>query len=131
MPRTVVCFFFFKQKTAYEMRISDWNSDVCSSDLTRARSCSRMIDERRALAPAAPSADTARTRGAIVELIARNCARTSLPSAVATTAASAAIAARVAWPTPIASVRAQARTMAELSFKKVRAWGGERGGKAG
>src|SRR3546814_1888664 len=35
---TVVCnnctiIFFFKQKTAYEMRISDWSSDVCSSDL--------------------------------------------------------------------------------------------------
>src|SRR3546814_1719754 len=29
----VVYFFFFKQKTAYEMRISDWSSDVCSSDL--------------------------------------------------------------------------------------------------
>src|SRR3546814_1804868 len=29
------CFFFFKQKTAYEMRISDWSSDVCSSDLCR------------------------------------------------------------------------------------------------
>src|SRR3546814_4238948 len=30
----LVCvFFFFKQKTAYEMRISDWSSDVCSSDL--------------------------------------------------------------------------------------------------
>src|SRR3546814_10083256 len=28
-------FFFFKQKTAYEMRISDWSSDVCSSDLMR------------------------------------------------------------------------------------------------
>src|SRR3546814_4089279 len=28
-------FFFFKQKTAYEMRISDWSSDVCSSDLLR------------------------------------------------------------------------------------------------
>src|SRR3546814_4666802 len=27
------CLFFFKQKTAYEMRISDWSSDVCSSDL--------------------------------------------------------------------------------------------------
>src|SRR3546814_8029130 len=27
-------FFFFEQKTAYEMRISDWSSDVCSSDLT-------------------------------------------------------------------------------------------------
>src|SRR3546814_8743855 len=30
----VQLFFFFKQKTAYEMRISDWSSDVCSSDLT-------------------------------------------------------------------------------------------------
>src|SRR3546814_6638785 len=28
-----VVFFFFKQKTAYELRISDWSSDVCSSDL--------------------------------------------------------------------------------------------------
>src|SRR3546814_13339176 len=34
-------FFFFKQKTAYEMRISDWSSDVCSSDLRLAG------DERR------------------------------------------------------------------------------------
>src|SRR3546814_8757565 len=32
-----VFFFFFKQKTAYEMRISDWSSDVCSSDLILAR----------------------------------------------------------------------------------------------
>src|SRR3546814_2685115 len=30
---SVLFFFFFKQKTAYEMRISDWSSDVCSSDL--------------------------------------------------------------------------------------------------
>src|SRR3546814_3931927 len=30
-------FFFFKQKTAYEMRISDWSSDVCSSDLASPR----------------------------------------------------------------------------------------------
>src|SRR3546814_5570757 len=30
------CIFFFKQKTAYEMRISDWSSDVCSSDLCTA-----------------------------------------------------------------------------------------------
>src|SRR5881628_1430850 len=29
----VSCFFFFKQKTAYEMSVSDWSSDVCSSDL--------------------------------------------------------------------------------------------------
>src|SRR3546814_7372506 len=32
-------FFFFKQKTAYEMRISDWSSDVCSSDLHRQCRC--------------------------------------------------------------------------------------------
>src|SRR3546814_17667527 len=31
--------FFFKQKTAYEMRISDWSSDVCSSDLTAIQMC--------------------------------------------------------------------------------------------
>src|SRR3546814_14002707 len=31
----MLSFFFFKQKTAYEMRISDWSSDVCSSDLDR------------------------------------------------------------------------------------------------
>src|SRR3546814_9960362 len=33
----VFVFFFFKQKTAYEMRISDWSSDVCSSDLPAPR----------------------------------------------------------------------------------------------
>src|SRR3546814_21173016 len=33
----VSIFFFFKQKTAYEMRISDWSSDVCSSDLDQER----------------------------------------------------------------------------------------------
>src|SRR3546814_5791579 len=33
--RSVFGFFFFKQKTAYEMRISDWSSDVCSSDLSK------------------------------------------------------------------------------------------------
>src|SRR3546814_3635924 len=33
----VALFFFFKQKTAYEMRISDWSSDVCSSDLFASR----------------------------------------------------------------------------------------------
>src|SRR3546814_19758164 len=39
MSHLVVFFvFFFKQKTAYEMRISDWSSDVCSSDLSRVAS---------------------------------------------------------------------------------------------
>src|SRR3546814_11771706 len=39
----VVCFFF-KQKTAYEMRISDWSSDVCSSDLSGI--LAQLFDER-------------------------------------------------------------------------------------
>src|SRR3546814_10379936 len=34
-----IFFFFFKQKTAYEMRISDWSSDVCSSDLDNDQHC--------------------------------------------------------------------------------------------
>src|SRR3546814_10003319 len=42
-----VMFFFFKQKTAYEMRISDWSSDVCSSDLLRLV----LVDRREVLRP--------------------------------------------------------------------------------
>src|SRR3546814_6510763 len=38
--RFIINFFFVKQKTAYEMRISDWSSDVCSSDL-------RIVDDGR------------------------------------------------------------------------------------
>src|SRR3546814_10029091 len=47
----LVCFFFFKQKTAYEMRISDWSSDVCSSDLLglrtslRARPAAQVLED--------------------------------------------------------------------------------------
>src|SRR3546814_5199322 len=40
-------FFFFKQKTAYEMRISDWSSDVCSSDLELFKS-QETIEKHRA-----------------------------------------------------------------------------------
>src|SRR3546814_8483625 len=46
----MVRFFFVKQKTAYEMRISDWSSDVCSSDLviaTRARVEAAQVKARR------------------------------------------------------------------------------------
>src|SRR3546814_15551014 len=44
-----MCFFFFKQTTAYELRISDWSSDVCSSDLRehfdlRPYGISKMLD---------------------------------------------------------------------------------------
>src|SRR5881392_2285046 len=40
-----VFFFFFKQKTAYEITHSDWSSDVCSSDLKRNRLLVKMTDE--------------------------------------------------------------------------------------
>src|SRR3546814_19455352 len=54
-------FFFFKQKTAYEMRISDWSSDVCSSDLIPAAPAAATRPEAlmrlpRLAAPAAPEA---------------------------------------------------------------------------
>src|SRR3546814_5752141 len=42
-----IYFFFFKQKTAYEMRISDWSSDVCSSDLLPGRPGDRLLDAGR------------------------------------------------------------------------------------
>src|SRR3546814_8608856 len=44
MLYSCVVFFFFKQKTAYEMRISDWSSDVCSSDLDEAEACFLCLD---------------------------------------------------------------------------------------
>src|SRR3546814_1158309 len=43
--RTKVVYFVFKQKTAYEMRISDWSSDVCSSDLWRELAARNRTDD--------------------------------------------------------------------------------------
>src|SRR3546814_9229797 len=51
--KRVCLFFFFKQKTAYEMRISDWSSDVCSSDLADAGD-DRHQDDLAALEPLFP-----------------------------------------------------------------------------
>src|SRR3546814_2582671 len=48
----MVYFFFFKQKTAYEMRISDWSSDVCSSDLASKSAPPAAEGGGRASAPA-------------------------------------------------------------------------------
>src|SRR3546814_9078406 len=60
-----ICFFFFKQKTAYELRISDWSSDVCSSDLASAAKTAAPAAEAppvstpAAAAPVAPTAEVA------------------------------------------------------------------------
>src|SRR3546814_12235426 len=45
-------FFFFKQKTAYEVRISDWSSDVCSSDLRHGRQRGKIVGHRANVAVA-------------------------------------------------------------------------------
>src|SRR3546814_4927966 len=60
-----MCFFFFKQKTAYEMRISDWSSDVCSSDLSpsRARSADRMLGAISGASLAMREPDSGRRNG--------------------------------------------------------------------
>src|SRR3546814_6906154 len=54
------CFFFFKQTTAYEMRISDWSSDVCPSDLPlenrrRAHHSSTRSAMRATISPTTPT----------------------------------------------------------------------------
>src|SRR3546814_1972312 len=48
----IASFFFFKQKTAYDMRISDWSSDVCSSDLRNVAQIfiAELIDQNDAIA---------------------------------------------------------------------------------
>src|SRR3546814_3086124 len=51
--RHAFCFFFFKQKTAYEMRISDWSSDVCSSDLIRGLATALRIMPQKGKGPPA------------------------------------------------------------------------------
>src|SRR3546814_8704886 len=50
-------FFFFKQKTAYEMRISDWSSDVCSSDLPACHVRRNATESGRSLRDAAMLGD--------------------------------------------------------------------------
>src|SRR3546814_8618814 len=50
-------FFFFKQKTAYEMRISDWSSDVCSSDLPAAPAAKASAPKKAAAKTEAAKAD--------------------------------------------------------------------------
>src|SRR5216117_4181632 len=55
-------FFFFKQKTAYEIRKGDWSSDVCSSDLTRGAGPAGAPGPPGAPAEAAAAAESARER---------------------------------------------------------------------
>src|SRR3546814_4525776 len=67
-----VFFFFFKQKTAYEMRISDWSSDVCSSDLLGLRGVGfhRLLVRLRGLLGGGCPVCLGRRRGDGVEILA-------------------------------------------------------------
>src|SRR3546814_16546651 len=59
-----MCVFFFKQKTAYEMRISDWSSDVCSSELCDAEGHRQCAGWAQFDAARRNRGDDARARGA-------------------------------------------------------------------
>src|SRR3546814_2544735 len=62
----IFIIFFFKQKTAYEMRISDWSSDVCSSDLQRlGGSCGVACEVpwRKVVTPHGPRVEHRRSTG--------------------------------------------------------------------
>src|SRR3546814_1559870 len=68
-------FFFFKQKTAYEMRISDWSSDVCSSDLLSIFTARDMgndetarIQQIRVTAPAFETAESIRVGATLADI---------------------------------------------------------------
>src|SRR3546814_5582986 len=62
----VLFVFFFKQKTAYEMRISDWSSDVCSSDLEGAGLAGALARRCAALRTSRPLGNLDGQRGAAV-----------------------------------------------------------------
>src|SRR3546814_15280239 len=57
MLNPLLSHFFFKQKTAYEMRISDWSSDVCSSDLASLARMEAAAMERHLASPSTTAVD--------------------------------------------------------------------------
>src|SRR3546814_1546342 len=89
--RVTYCgFFFFKQKTAYEMRISDWSSDVCSSDLvcnvTIASTAAKLIWK---LGPISDSGHSSRTKKPATATIRIDSASRPSASAISTRIAAA------------------------------------------
>src|SRR3546814_19968510 len=75
----MLVFFFFKQKTAYEMRISDWSSDVCSSDLFGQETSLNNADNAAAMARQGSANAAAMARQMTTEAAARGGAFRNLP----------------------------------------------------
>src|SRR3546814_9285252 len=65
----MICFIFFfcKQKTAYEVRISDWSSDVCSSDLAQAAAVVNIINATRQTRGQLPPVLVAESQSALMD----------------------------------------------------------------
>src|SRR3546814_2353938 len=61
-------FFFFKQKTAYEMRISDWSSDVCSSDLPLANELDHQLRQAEDPRAGSKAGGAGQSLGEVLEL---------------------------------------------------------------
>src|SRR3546814_5895131 len=101
----VLCclFFFFKQKTAYEMRISDWSSDVCSSDLDGAPDADGIRRLRRRI-----RAEIARDAG--------NLLRGGAPDRAAATSKTFRSLARICGAAPSAEGPLVARTLSAASL---------------
>src|SRR3546814_3800295 len=115
---TFLCFFFFfKQKTAYEMRISDWSSDVCSSDLSPGEALGKVS----AAIPRVAGGLTMK-RTVVVVAIALALAVSTLTlfgmhRAASTTAAPAVAASTQATPMPAAATDAPPSTQARSGFR--------------
>src|SRR3546814_1817830 len=112
---SMLCIFFFKQKTAYEMRISDWSSDVCSSDLFAQSGGVAVTDELSeaaalsgapelsASATARPPASKFERRLSEASLAARRSGEIAArPAARATPPRPDAVLARPDWPAALA-----------------------------
>src|SRR3546814_4334466 len=69
--------FFFKQKTAYEMRISDWSSDVCSSDLLVRTAVEAQLATDRIADQAAHAVESTQRRLVVVQRLHRQIGRAS------------------------------------------------------
>src|SRR3546814_1054619 len=108
------CFFFFKQKTAYEMRISDWSSDVCSSDLCDERGD---VDrrERRGIAAAQDARWRASDDGARRDAVGRGAVHALCADRCRVYAGAAGDARRVDAP----GAEGGARRPAPLSYRPV------------
>src|SRR3546814_6456852 len=106
-----VVFFFVKQKTAYEMLISDWSSDVCSSDLVHQRS------PRKMRAASVNAASTRKAEGGRSSSIHAAGEDASPPPTAASTITRASASPSAPLPTTPRQIRARGRRSEEYPYE--------------